>query len=199
MPIGSWRKRSASQNLNGMLLAEELPVALARCRLDGSGPPFPIEPPIRLGGRFGGRRSKLSADQRRTARKLYDERELTVAQIGKVLGVSRTSIYRALDKDAAAVAAAETGRNAGERLVKVLVTVAVPAAADPEDAAALGGRRCGQHRTGRRARRRGGGPLAGGRQHRGADRNRRAGGGAGGGGGHCPVAAPGHGLSLIHI
>jgi len=31
---------------------------------------------------------------------------LTVAQIGKVLGVSRTSIYRALDKDAAA----ETGR-----------------------------------------------------------------------------------------
>jgi|GEM_PF-6467444 len=52
MPIGSWRKRSASQNLNGMLLAEELPVALARCRLDGSGPPFPIEPPIRLGGGF---------------------------------------------------------------------------------------------------------------------------------------------------
>ena len=60
----------------------------------------------RARGRFGGRRSKLSADQRRTARKLYDERELTVAQIGKVLGVSRTSIYRALDKDAAA----ETGR-----------------------------------------------------------------------------------------
>src|SRR5664280_740701 len=35
----------------------------------------------RARGRFGGRRSKLSADQRRTARKLYDERELTVAQI----------------------------------------------------------------------------------------------------------------------
>jgi DNA invertase Pin-like site-specific DNA recombinase len=43
-------------------------------------------------GRSGGRRSKLSADQRRTARKLYDERELTVAQIGQVLSVSRTSI-----------------------------------------------------------------------------------------------------------
>ena len=43
----------------------------------------------RARGRFGGRRSKLSADQRRTARKLYDERELTVAQIGKVLGVGR--------------------------------------------------------------------------------------------------------------
>ena len=64
----------------------------------------------RTRGRSGGRPSKLSADQQRTARKLDDERELTVAQIGKVLGVSRTSIYRALAKDAAAVAATETGR-----------------------------------------------------------------------------------------
>ncbi len=51
----------------------------------------------RARGRQGGRPSKLSADQRRTARKLYDEREHTVAQIGRILGVSRTSIYRALD------------------------------------------------------------------------------------------------------
>jgi len=30
------------------------------------------------------------------ARKMYDARELTVEQVGAVLGVSRTSIYRAL-------------------------------------------------------------------------------------------------------
>ena len=56
----------------------------------------------RARGRSGGRRSKLGADQRRTARTLYDERQLTVAQIGQVLGVSRTSIYRALGQDTAA-------------------------------------------------------------------------------------------------
>ncbi len=50
----------------------------------------------RARGRVGGRPSKLSAEQRRQARKMYDERELTVEQIGRVLGVSRTSIYRAL-------------------------------------------------------------------------------------------------------
>src|SRR5664280_91520 len=56
----------------------------------------------RARGRSGGRRSKLGVDQRRTARTLYDERALTVAQIGQVLGVSRTSIYRALGQDTAA-------------------------------------------------------------------------------------------------
>jgi DNA invertase Pin-like site-specific DNA recombinase len=50
----------------------------------------------RARGRVGGRPFKLSAEQRRQARKMYDERELTVEQIGGVLGVSRTSIYRAL-------------------------------------------------------------------------------------------------------
>lgn len=50
----------------------------------------------RARGRVGGRPSKLSDDQRRQARKMYDSRELTVEQIGQVLGVSRTSIYRAL-------------------------------------------------------------------------------------------------------
>ena len=55
----------------------------------------------RARGRVGGRPSKLSAEQRRQARKMYDERELTVEQIGKVLGVSRTSIYRALSQGSA--------------------------------------------------------------------------------------------------
>lgn len=36
---------------------------------------------------------------------MYDERELTVEQIGKVLGVSRTSIYRALNPSAVPTAA----------------------------------------------------------------------------------------------
>jgi len=56
------------------------------------------------GGRVGGQgpgpqrwsASTLSADQVRAARRLYDEREHTVEQIGGMFGVSRTSIYRAL-------------------------------------------------------------------------------------------------------
>ncbi len=52
----------------------------------------------RARGRVGGRPFKLSVEQRRQARKMYDARELTVEQIGAVLGVSRTSIYRALGK-----------------------------------------------------------------------------------------------------
>jgi len=58
----------------------------------------------RARGRQGGRPSKLNADQVRTARRLYDERELTVEEIGRILGVSRTSIYRALGRDGSAVA-----------------------------------------------------------------------------------------------
>ncbi len=50
----------------------------------------------RARGRNGGRPSKLTADQVRAARRLYDEREHTVEQIGSMFGVSRTSIYRAL-------------------------------------------------------------------------------------------------------
>ncbi len=50
----------------------------------------------RARGRVGGRPFKLSAEQVRQARKMYDARELTVEQIGAVLRVSRTSIYRAL-------------------------------------------------------------------------------------------------------
>jgi len=52
----------------------------------------------RARGRVGGRPPKLSAEQVRQARRMYDARELTVEQIGAVLGVSRTSIYRALGK-----------------------------------------------------------------------------------------------------
>ena len=50
----------------------------------------------RARGRNGGRPSKLSPDQVRAARRLYDEREHTVQQIGSIFAVSRTSIYRAL-------------------------------------------------------------------------------------------------------
>ena len=56
----------------------------------------------RARGRMGGRPSKLNADQVRTARRLYDERELTVEEIGRILGVSRTSIYRALGRERSA-------------------------------------------------------------------------------------------------
>jgi len=52
----------------------------------------------RARGRVGGRPSKLSAKQVRQVRRMYDARELTVEQIGAVLGVSRTTIYWALGK-----------------------------------------------------------------------------------------------------
>jgi len=55
----------------------------------------------RARGRQGGRPSKLNPEQVRTARRLYDERELTVEEIGRTLGVSRTCIYRTLGKDRA--------------------------------------------------------------------------------------------------
>jgi len=52
----------------------------------------------RARGRVGGRPSKLSAEQVRQVSQMYDARELTVEQIGAVLGVSRTTIYWALGK-----------------------------------------------------------------------------------------------------
>jgi DNA invertase Pin-like site-specific DNA recombinase len=60
----------------------------------------------RARGRQGGRPSKLSPEQRRMAPKPYDEQEHTVEQIGQILVVSRTSIYRALAKDQTSAAAA---------------------------------------------------------------------------------------------
>jgi len=69
----------------------------------------------RARGRVGGRPPKLTADQVRTARRLYEERELTVAEIGGVLGVSRTSIYRALHRDLAGVAGGGGGQQRRRR------------------------------------------------------------------------------------
>lgn len=59
----------------------------------------------RARGRTGGRPSRLSADQVQTARRLYEQQGMTVAQIGDVLGVSRTTIYRAIARHAEPVAA----------------------------------------------------------------------------------------------
>jgi DNA invertase Pin-like site-specific DNA recombinase len=52
----------------------------------------------RARGRHGGRPPRLTGDQVKTARRLYDQKDMTVSQIGEVLGVSRTTIYRALGK-----------------------------------------------------------------------------------------------------
>jgi len=82
----------------------------------------------RARGRVGGRPSKLTAEQRRQARKMYDARELTVQQIGQVLGVSRTSIYRALGHTAAP---ARPGTPAPSGLAEL-----VAAGVDPAQAAA---------------------------------------------------------------
>ncbi len=67
----------------------------------------------RAKGHNGGRPSKLSPDQVRAARRLYDEREHTVQQIGSIFAVSRTSIYRAL-RDKPGRRLAPAGGAAGE-------------------------------------------------------------------------------------
>ncbi len=78
----------------------------------------------RAKGHNGGRPSKLSPDQVRAARRLYDEREHTVQQIGSIFAVSRTSIYRALrDKPGRRLAPAG-GHGAGVPLVAVEAGVA---------------------------------------------------------------------------
>lgn len=53
----------------------------------------------RARGRNGGRPRKLSDKDLKRARQLYAEQRLTVAEIGLKLGVSRTTIYRALKGD----------------------------------------------------------------------------------------------------
>lgn len=58
----------------------------------------------RARGRTGGRPPRLSADQVRTARRLYEQQDMTVAQIGDVLGVSRTTVYRALRRESGPIA-----------------------------------------------------------------------------------------------
>jgi DNA invertase Pin-like site-specific DNA recombinase len=53
----------------------------------------------RARGRKGGRPAKLTPAQQAMAKRLYAERRHTVAEIGALLGVSRTSIYRLLGRD----------------------------------------------------------------------------------------------------
>jgi DNA invertase Pin-like site-specific DNA recombinase len=50
----------------------------------------------RARGRTGGRPSLLTKEKLNTARRLYEQQDMTVAKIGEVLGVSRTTVYRAL-------------------------------------------------------------------------------------------------------
>ncbi|MGP0222481.1 MULTISPECIES: recombinase family protein [unclassified Paenarthrobacter] len=57
----------------------------------------------RARGRAGGRPSLLTSDKLRTARRLYEQQDMTVEKIGEVLGVSRTTVYRALRREPAPV------------------------------------------------------------------------------------------------
>ncbi|MHA7191872.1 recombinase family protein [Arthrobacter sp. MDT2-16] len=55
----------------------------------------------RARGRTGGRPPRLSLQQATAARRMYEQQDMTVEQIGQVLGVSRTTIYRTLKRDQA--------------------------------------------------------------------------------------------------
>lgn len=50
--------------------------------------------------RHGGRSAKLTDEQIRTARRLYNYSELTVTEIGDVLGISRSTVYRSIHRHA---------------------------------------------------------------------------------------------------
>jgi DNA invertase Pin-like site-specific DNA recombinase len=50
----------------------------------------------RARGRLGGRKPSYSPEQARQARRMTAEGELTAAEIGRVLGVSRATVYRML-------------------------------------------------------------------------------------------------------
>jgi DNA invertase Pin-like site-specific DNA recombinase len=52
----------------------------------------------RARGRKGGGVPKLNDKQKARARELYDSQTMTVAEIGKTLGVSRQTIYRTLEE-----------------------------------------------------------------------------------------------------
>lgn len=56
----------------------------------------------RARGRKGGRPSLLTKEKLETARRLYAQKDMTVQKIGEVLGVSRTTVYRALHREPAA-------------------------------------------------------------------------------------------------
>jgi len=53
----------------------------------------------RARGRVGGRPPLLTKDKLRTARRMYEQKDMTVEKIGEVLGVSRTTVYRALRRE----------------------------------------------------------------------------------------------------
>jgi DNA invertase Pin-like site-specific DNA recombinase len=59
----------------------------------------------RARGRVGGRKPSLTAAQIKHARKLYAEGGHTVAEIASLFGVSRQTIYRALEPDAVGASA----------------------------------------------------------------------------------------------
>ena len=56
--------------------------------------------PARARGRTGGRKPKLTDSQVRHARQLYADGGHTVAEIAGLLGVSRQTVYRALEPEA---------------------------------------------------------------------------------------------------
>jgi len=60
----------------------------------------------RARGRTGGRKSSLSASQIKHARELYADGKATVAEIAALFGVSRQTIYRALEPAAVGAPAA---------------------------------------------------------------------------------------------
>lgn len=53
----------------------------------------------RARGRTGGRPALLTKDKLTTAKRLYEQQEMTVAKIGEVLGVSRSTVYRSLRQE----------------------------------------------------------------------------------------------------
>lgn len=53
----------------------------------------------RARGRRGGRPSLLTKEKIDTARRLYAQQDMTVRKIGEVIGVSRSTVYRALQHD----------------------------------------------------------------------------------------------------
>lgn len=58
----------------------------------------------RARGRVGGRPKSLTKSQIRMAREMYALQEMTVSEIGEALGVSRSTIYRALPSKLGSVA-----------------------------------------------------------------------------------------------
>jgi len=64
----------------------------------------------RARGRVGGRRPVLTGPKLARAQKLYDARELTVAEVAKTVGVSETTLYRRLGTDARARTAPRPSR-----------------------------------------------------------------------------------------